>query len=160
MNRLLASTLFAVGLAAWLPALAADYKLGAIEIGQPWSRATPPTAPAGAGFLTVINKGEAPDRLIAVETPVAGKVEIHEMKMEDNIMRMREVEGGLVLPPGQTVELRPGGYHLMFMGLKEPFAKDQRVPATLVFEKAGRLQVEFKVEALGASGPAAGHHKH
>lgn len=161
MKRLLASTVFAVGLAAWLPAFAADYRLGAIEVGQPWSRATPPTAPAAGGFLTLINKGSAADRLLAVETPAAGKVEIHEMKMDGNVMRMRQVEGGLVLPSGQTVELRPGGYHLMFMGLKEPFTKDQRVPATLVFEKAGRLQVEFKVEALGASGPAAtDRHKH
>lgn len=160
MTRRLVMTILAVGLVAWQPASATDYKLGAIEVGQPWSRATPPTAPAAGGYLTLLNKGEAPDRLVAVQTPAAARVEIHEMKMDGNVMRMREVEGGLVLPPGQTVELRPGGYHVMFMGLKEPFTKDQRVPATLVFEKAGRLQVEFKVEALGAAGPAAGHHKH
>jgi periplasmic copper chaperone A len=153
----LLSLVLAGGLAASFASFAADYKLGAIEIGQPWSRATPPTAPAAGGFLTLGNKGDAPDRLIAVESSAAGKVEIHEMKMDGNIMRMREVEGGLVLPPGQTVELKPGGYHLMFMGLKEPFVKDRRVPATLVFEKAGRIDVEFEVAPLGAGGPAGGH---
>lgn len=140
-----------------IAAHAGDYKLGSIEIIQPWARATPPTAPSGGGFLTITNKGTTPDRLIAVRSPAAGKVEIHEMKMDGNVMRMREVEKGIEIPPGGTVELKPGGFHVMFMGLKAPFTKDDKVPATLVFEKAGSIDVELQVAALGASAPALKH---
>jgi periplasmic copper chaperone A len=129
-----------------LPAFALDYKLGAIEIGHPWSRATPPTAESGGGFLA-----------IAVKSPAAGKVEIHEMKMDGNIMRMREVEKGIEIPPGATVELKPGGFHVMFMGLRAPFAKDAKVPLTLVFEKAGSIDVELMVQAMGAQPPPSMH---
>jgi copper(I)-binding protein len=134
-------------------ALALDYKLGAIEIGQPWTRATPPTAESGGGFLAITNTGTTPDRLIAVKSPAADKVEIHEMKMDGNIMRMREVERGIEIPPGATVELKPGGFHVMFMGLKAPFAKEAKVPLTLVFEKAGSIDVDLMVQAMGAQAP-------
>jgi copper(I)-binding protein len=134
-------------------ALALDYKLGAIEIGHPWSRATPPTAESGGGFLAITNTGTTPDRLIAVKSPAADKVEIHEMKMDGNIMRMREVEKGIEIPPGATVELKPGGFHVMFMGLRAPFARDAKVPLTLVFEKAGSIDVELMVQAMGAQPP-------
>jgi copper(I)-binding protein len=153
-RRLALAALFAV---LALPALALDYKLGAIEIGQPWARATPSTAEAGGGFLAITNTGTTLDRLIAVKSPAADKVEIHEMKMDGNVMRMREVEKGIEIPPGATVELKPGGFHIMFMGLKAPFAKDAKVPATLVFEKAGSIDVELLVQAMGAQPPAAKH---
>ena len=153
MKSILATVLLAASLAA-TPSFAHDYKIGSIEIVQPWSRATPSTAPSAGGFLTLTNKGNAPDRLIAIETPAAKQAEIHEMKMDGAVMRMRELENGVVLPPGQTVELKPGGYHVMFMGLKAPFVKDQKVPATLVFEKAGRIDIEFQVDALGATQPS------
>ena len=143
-----------LGLAA-LPALAKDYKLGSIEIRQPWTRATPPTAQAGGGFLVVTNTGGTADRLVGAKSAAAGKVEVHEMKMDGNVMRMREVEKGIEIPPGGTVELKPGGFHLMFMQLKAPFAKDAKVPVTLVFEKAGSIDVELPVEAMGATGPQA-----
>ncbi len=136
-----------------VPAWAHDYKLGAIEIGQPWTRATPPTAEVGGGFLVITNTGTTPDRLIAARSLVAGKVEIHEMKMDGDIMRMREVEKGIEIPPGGKVELKPGGFHIMFMGLKAPFAKDTDVSVTLVFEKAGSIDVEFMVAPMGATGP-------
>ena len=138
-------------------ALALDYKQGAIEIRQPWTRATPPTAESGGGFLVLTNTGTTPDRLIAVKSQAADKAEIHEMKMDGNVMRMRELEKGIEIPPGATVELKPGGFHIMFMGLKAPFAKDGKVPATLVFEKAGNIDVELQVAALGAVAPAAKH---
>ncbi|HET6224409.1 MAG TPA: copper chaperone PCu(A)C, partial [Dongiaceae bacterium] len=99
------------------------------------------------------NTGTTPDRLVAVKSPAADKAEIHEMKMDGNVMRMRELDKGLEIPPGATVELKPGGLHIMFMGLKAPFAKDQRVPITLVFEKAGSIDVDLTVAALGAQGP-------
>lgn len=140
-----------------LPAFALDYKLGAIEIGHPWSRATPPTAESGGGFLAITNTGTTPDRLIAVKSPAADKVEIHEMKMDGNIMRMREVEKGIEIPPGATVELKPGGFHVMFMGLRAPFAKDAKVPLTLVFEKAGSIDVDLMVQAMGAQPPPSMH---
>jgi len=145
------AALFALGA---IPALAHDYKLGAIEINHPWTRATPPTAQAGGGFLVLTNTGTTPDRLVAVKSPAADKAEIHEMKMDGNVMRMRELDKGLEIPPGATVELKPGGFHIMFMGLKAPFAKDTKVPLTLVFEKAGSIVGELPVAAMGAAAPA------
>jgi len=135
------------------PLLAHDYKLGSLEIAHPWTRATAPTAKSGGGFLTITNKGTTPDRLIAARSPVSLKVEVHEMKMEGSVMRMREVEKGLEIPPGATVTLKPGGYHIMFMELKAPLAKDNKVPVTLVFEKAGSIDVELAVEAMGTTQP-------
>jgi periplasmic copper chaperone A len=132
------------------PASAQNYKLGALEIDQPWTRATPPTAKAGGGFVTITNKGTTPDRLIAARSAASDKVEIHEMKMDGNVMRMRELDRGLEIPAGATVTLKPGGYHIMFMELKAPFAKDAKVPVTLVFEKGGSIDVPFTVQAMGA----------
>lgn len=128
-----------------------DYKLGTLEIGHPWARATPPTAPAGGGYMTITNKGTDPDRLVSVKSPAAGMVQVHEMKMEGNVMRMRELEGGLAIPPGSTVALAPGGLHLMMMGLKVPLKQGERVLVTLVFEKAGTIDVELAVTAMGAT---------
>lgn len=136
-----------------VPAGAQDYKLGALDISRPWTRATPATAQAGGGFLTVTNKGTTPDRLIAARSTVSDRVEVHEMRMDGNVMKMRELEKGLEIPAGATVMLKPGGYHIMFMGLKAPFAKDTKVPVTLVFEKAGSLDIVLDVEALGAGAP-------
>ena len=150
--------LIAVVMVGGSSSLALDYKIGAVEIGQPWSRATAPTAPAAGGYMTLTNRGGTPDRLVGVESAAAGRVEIHEMAMEGSVMRMRALDNGVVLPPGQTVELKPGGYHVMFMELKQPFARDTKVPATLLFEKAGRIAVEFEVAAMGAGGPAGPRH--
>ncbi len=134
-----------------LPAGAHDYKIGALEIEHPWTRATAPTAKSGGGFLSITNKGTTPDRLIAARSPVSLKVEVHEMKMDGNVMRMREVDGGIEIPPGATVTLKPGGYHIMFMELKAPLAQGGKAPVTLVFEKAGSIDVELKIEAVGAA---------
>ena len=138
-------------------ALAHGYKLGQLEIGHPWTRATAPTAPTGGGFLTITNTGTTADRLIAVKSPAADRVEVHEMKMDGNVMRMRALDQGIEIPPGAAVELKPGGFHIMFMGLKAPFAKDTRVPVTLVLEKAGSIDVEFTVMAMGASPSGCDH---
>ena len=135
------------------PAFAHDYKVAALEIGHPWARATPPSAPAGGGFFTVTNTGSTPDRLISVRSPAADIVQIHEMKMDGSVMRMREVEKGLEIPAGKSVTLAPGGYHLMMMGLKGPLKQGTQVPVTLVFEKAGAVDVELNVEGLGATQP-------
>jgi copper(I)-binding protein len=145
-------------LVALLPAVAAarDYKLGTLEISQPWARATATTAPTGGGYLTITNKGTTPDRLVSASSPAADRVQIHEMKMDGNIMRMREVEHGLEIPPGATVRLAPGGLHLMMMGLKGPLKQGTHVPLTLTFEKAGRIEVELAVGGMGAAQPPHG----
>ena len=157
MKRTKLIVAFSVALVAMLavasPSMARDYTLGPIEIHSPWARATPHSAPTAGGYLTITNKGSTPDRLVAIESTVAAKAQVHEMKMDGSVMRMREIEGGLALPPGQTVELKPGAEHVMFLQLKAPFVKGTSVPATLVFEKAGRIDVEFAVGAIGATGP-------
>ena len=144
----LAFVLLLAGIGA---ASAHSYKLGTLEIGHPWARATPPTAPAGGGYLTIKNTGTTPDRLVEVRSPAAAAAQVHEMKMEGNVMRMRELDGPLEIKPGETVTLAPGGMHLMMMGLKEPLKQGEKVPLTLVFEKAGKIDVELVVVAMGAS---------
>lgn len=141
---------FALTLAAALPAPAHDYTLGDLKVGHPWSRATPPSAKVGAGYLSIANQGGVPDRLIAASSPAAGRVEIHEMSMESGVMRMRELAQGLAVPAGQRVELKPGGLHLMLMDLAAPLREGGMVPVTLTFERAGRLEVELKIEPATA----------
>lgn len=141
---LLASAVFAA------PGWAQSYKVGNLEIEQPWTRATAQTAPTAGGYLKIVNKGTTPDRLVSARSAAAAKVEVHEMKMDGNVMRMRELEKGLEIPAGGTVMLQPGGYHVMFMQLKEPFKEGTKIPVTLVFEKAGPLDVVFTVNAMGA----------
>ncbi len=131
-------------------ALATNYKLGTLEIDQPWARATPAAAKAGGGYLVIKNTGQTPDRLVAVRSPVADKAQVHEMKMDGSIMRMRELENGLDIPPGATVTLAPGGFHVMLTGLKAPLKQGSKVPLTLVFEKAGSIDIDLDVESMGA----------
>lgn len=141
-------------------AAAHSYKAGDIAIGHPWSRAAPPNV-TGAGFMTLRNTGNTPDRLVAARAAIARTVEIHTHIQEGGIMRMRPVEGGLVLPPGEEIALAPGGYHLMLIGLKEAMTAGQRVPVTLVFERAGEIAVELAVERAGAREPGQAHqHNH
>ena len=112
-----------------------------------------------AAIFTVDNRGEAADRLLRVESAAAQRVEIHEMSHADGVARMREVIGGLSLPAGQTTELKPGSYHLMFIQPTQPFVEGSPVPATLVFEKAGNLPVLFEVRSMTA-GPSQGTDRH
>lgn len=134
---------------------AAAIRAGDLIIEQPWSRATPAGAKVGGGYVRITNAGKEPDRLTGGSFPLAARVEVHEMSMVDNVMRMKPVEGGLEIKPGESVELKPGGYHLMFMDLKEPLKDSQAVKGTLVFERAGVVTVEFAVRGMGA--PAGGH---
>jgi copper(I)-binding protein len=137
---------------------AADFSIGSIQIGNPWTRATPKGAEVAGAYMTLSNKGTAPDRLIGGSSPVAGRFELHLMTVEDGVMKMRPVDGGLEVKPGETVELKPGSFHVMLMGLRQPLEKGQKVKGTLVFEKAGTVEIEYAVEALGASSPAPGGH--
>ena len=152
---LLGRSLFALALllAGSPAAFAADVKAGDLVITQPWSRATPGGAKTGAGYLTIENKGSAPDRLVAVSGDVAGRIEVHEMAVNNGVMTMRPLEKGLVIEPGKTVALAPGGYHLMLMELKSPLKQGDKLPVTLEFEKAGKVAVTFEVQAVGAKGP-------
>jgi copper(I)-binding protein len=130
---------------------------GDLQLEKPWARATPPGASVGGGYLVIRNKGAAGDRLVGASSPAAARMEIHEMAMEKDVMRMREVKG-LDVPAKGAVELKPGGFHLMFMELKAPLKAGDKVPVTLRFEKAGEVKSEFAVEAMGAgAGHAAKH---
>lgn len=150
MSRLfLASTLATVLFAA--PALALEYNIGPLHIGHAWARATPKGAQVGGGYLSVTNNGKEVDRLVGGSTPFADKFELHEMSMDQGVMKMRPVSGGIEIKPGDTVTLKPGGYHVMFVGLKQPLKQGERVPATLDFAKAGAVKVEFVVEGIGAT---------
>ena len=124
-----------------------------VSVVQPWSRATPPGAKIGVGFMRLKNAGAAAERVIAVSSPVAGRVEMHVTMREGDVMKMRQVES-FEVPPGATLELKPGGAHLMLVDLKRPLAKGERVPLTLRLAKGGEVTVELTVEALGARSPA------
>ena len=133
-----------------LSAQAADVMVGKLKISAPWARATPNGAPVGGGYLTITNIGSGPDRLIGGSTAVCKTVEVHEMKMDKGTMKMREMANGLEIKPGQSVTLNPEGYHLMFVGMKHPLKKGEHVKVTLQFAKAGKVDVEFAVEGIGA----------
>jgi copper(I)-binding protein len=121
-----------------------DYKLGTLEIDHPYTRATAAGAKVGGAFMTIKNKGNQPDKLISVSgATFAGKVEVHETKMINNVMEMRELKQGLIIPAKGKAELKPGSYHVMFMDLKEPLVKGKKYKAKLNFEKAGSIEVEF-----------------
>jgi hypothetical protein len=141
-------------------ALAHDAKAGAITVEHPWSRATPGGAKVAAGYLTLKNSGESPDRLVSVTTDIAGSTEMHEVSMTDGVMRMRPVPDGLTVPAGGEVALEPGSHHLMFMDLKRPLKEGESFAATLTFEKAGSVDVTFSVEKPGAAAPASEHEGH
>ncbi|MEO1197858.1 MAG: copper chaperone PCu(A)C [Pseudomonadota bacterium] len=134
-----------------------DYEIGSLEIDHPWSRATPAGAGVGAGYMVIRNTGSQADRLIAGDTTIAGRVEIHEMAVTDGVMTMRPIEGGLEIPAGGEVTLEPGGYHVMFMDLQEQIVEGEMFSAELVFETAGSIEVAFAVEGIGARAPADGH---
>ena len=140
------------------PAHAQEVKAGDLVITQPWSRATPGGAKIAGGFLTIENKGAVPDRLVSGAGDIAGKVEIHEMAMNNGVMTMRPLDNGLVIEPGKTVKLAPGGYHLMLMDLKQPFKQGDKVPVTLEFEKAGKVALSLDVQGVGAQAPAGHDH--
>ena len=156
MTKALLVAMAALSLCLGGTALAHDYKVGALVIDHPWSRATPGGAKVGGGYLTVENKGAASDRLVAATAPaIAGRTEIHEMAVTNGVMTMRPLADGIAIPAGGKVEFKPGGYHVMFMELKQPLRQGERFKGTLTFEKAGSVEVEFAVEAVG---PRRGRH--
>ena len=164
MNPLSRSFAFAMVLAALFaaPACAGEAKVGDLVITQAWSRATPSGAKVAGGYLVIENKGKTADRLVGGAGEIAGKVEVHEMAMNNGVMTMRPLDKGLTIEPGKTVELAPGSYHLMLMDLKNPLKQGEKVPLTLEFEKAGKVTLSLDVEGVGAQAPAdhsGGHMK-
>jgi len=158
MQEKIMARLASLGLAALLSlaafsALAQEFKAGDIVIDTPWSRATPKGASVGVGYLVIHNHGAAPDRLTGGAADFAADVSIHEMSMDNGVMHMRELKSGLEIPANGEVQLSPKGYHVMFTGLKQPLKKGDSVKATLTFEHAGTIAVEFAVGGFGDAAP-------
>jgi copper(I)-binding protein len=124
-----------------------EFRIGDLEIEHPWSRATPTGAKVAAGYLVIRNNGSTPDKLVSVTGEIAGMAEVHQMGVDDNgVMTMRPVEGGIEVPAGGEVALKPGAFHIMFMNLKHGVKKGDMFAGTLTFEKAGTVDVQFEVE--------------
>lgn len=163
MNRIIRGALGAtafIGLsttAVLAHATEKSYKIADLTITAPWARATPAGAKVAGGYVRITNAGKEPDRLVGASIAVAGRAEIHEMTVKDGVMRMQGLEKGLEIKPGESVELKPGGFHLMFMDLSGGLKEGETVKGTLIFEKAGTLPVEFKVAPIGAQGGGDGH---
>jgi copper(I)-binding protein len=134
-------------------AQAGDYDVGSIHIAQPWARATPKGATSGAAYMTITNKGPASDRVNCVSSDASGQCQIHSMTTEGGVMKMRAAEGGLEIKPGETVTLQPSGFHVMLVALKHPLEQGQTVKATLKFDHAGTVDVEYPIAAIGAPAP-------
>ncbi len=140
------------------PLLAHEFKAGEIMIDHPWARATPAGAKVAGGFMVLKNMGPEPDRLVSVSSDFAGKAEIHEMAVDDKgVMTMRPLADGVDIPAGGEVELKPGSFHVMFMQITRPAVEGEKLKATLTFEKAGTVDVEFDVQAMGSG---MGGHDH
>jgi copper(I)-binding protein len=139
-------------------AVAQQFKANSIVIEQPWIRATPGGAKVAGAYMTITNTGSEPDRLIGGVLPQAGRFEIHQMKMDGNVMQMGEVQGGLEIKPGQKIEFNPNGYHVMLVDLREPFKQGDILKGQLRFEKAGAVDIEYRVEGVGAQGPQQHSH--
>ena len=127
-----------------------DVMIGTLKLTAPWARATPKGATVGGGYLTITNTGNAADRLVGGASDVSSRFEIHEMSMDKGVMKMREITSGVEIKPGQTFRLEPSGYHIMFVGLKQPLKEGDHIKATLQFEKAGNASVDFVVQGIGA----------
>ncbi len=126
-----------------------------IRAEQPWARATAPRQTVGGVYVTLTSPVD--DRLLSVSSPVAGHAEVHEMTMEGNVMRMRELTGGLKLPAGKAVALAPGGLHVMLVDLKQPLAAGQVIPVQFRFEHAPPVDLQVRVAPVGAQGPGMEH---
>jgi copper(I)-binding protein len=151
MVRRLFSLLAAGSLAA--AAVAHQYQLGTLTIGHPWSRPTAPGMPMGVAYFSITNHGSAPDVLLGASTPIAASVQMHQTTITEGMARMRPLTE-IVIAPGATVRIEPGGIHLMLVDLKAPLELGKSVPLELKFRTAGRITVQLSVEA-GDTPPAA-----
>ncbi len=131
---------------------AENFKADDIIISHPWSRATPAGAQVGAGYLVIENRGTLPDRFLGGSVEAAAGFELHDIVREGGVMKMRRLTG-IELPPGRSIEVKPGGRHIMFVGLSHPLTAGETIRGALQFELAGRIEVEFKVIGMGAPPP-------
>ncbi|HHG89320.1 MAG TPA: copper chaperone PCu(A)C [Devosia sp.] len=153
MNKRILAIIITLGGLIWggIPALAQQsVVVGELELSGAFTRATPPNAKTGGGFVTITNNGEMDDQLVSVSSPAAAVVELHTMKMENEVMVMRSSPDGFAVPAGEVTELSPGGKHIMFMQITEPFRMGNLVPVTLVFERAGSVDLMLPVAPIGA----------
>ena len=141
-------------------AASTSFTAGPLVVEAPWSRATPDGAKIGVGYMRIVNRGSEPDRLIGGTIEAAEKFEVHETSMVGGVARMRPIEGGLVVRPGETIELKPGGLHVMLVDLARPLKEGDTIKGTLVFEKAGNVAIEYRVTGVGAQSAGAPHHHH
>ena len=155
-----------LGLTLLLPTLFVhghEYDVGQLHIDHPWSREMPPVAPTAAAYFVVHNNGSEDDHLVAVSTPVAGKAELHEHVLVDGVMKMQQVQN-VAVPAGGEVAFEPMGYHVMLFDLMQQARDGERFPLTLIFEKAGQVEVEVAVHKEASAGhdhgAGAGEHKH
>ena len=155
MSRTIVATCIAAGLLASAPVSGHGYEKGDLRVGHPWTRATPPGAKVAAGYLSIRNSGQQPDRILGASSPAAERVELHIQVRNGSVVKMREVQS-VEVPPGRSRMLRPGSVHLMLVNLRKPLVRGQRVPLTLRFERAGEVQVELEVQAADTAGQA--HH--
>jgi periplasmic copper chaperone A len=139
----------AASAAAPMTAFADEYQLDSLRIDHALARATPPGAKTGIVFLTVDNAGNTTDRLLHASTPIAGGVALHQMAVDEGMMKMRAVPS-IEIRPGARVELQPGGYHLMLLDLKQPLKVGEKFPLTLTFAQGGAVTVSVQVEGMGA----------
>lgn len=130
-----------------------EVKVGDLVIGHSWARQSPMGADVAAGYMTITNTGKVDDRLVKATAAITATVQLHEMKMEGDVMKMAEIPGGIVIPAGATIELKPKSLHIMFMDLKAPVMEGEEMAGTLTFEKAGTVDIEYEVRA-----PDAGMH--
>jgi copper(I)-binding protein len=144
----------ALGVVSASVAAAHGYGAGDLQVRHPWTRATPPGATVAAGYLEIRNSGRQPDRVVAASTPAAERVEFHVQIRDGDVLKMREVKD-FPVPSRQRLTLRPGGSHLMLIGLKQPLVKGGRVPLTLRFEQAGEVRIELEVQSFDSRKP---HH--
>jgi copper(I)-binding protein len=151
--RLAARCALALAQFAASAAQATDYIVGSIQITAPWARATPKGATSGAAYMTITNTGKTPDKVTCVSSDASAECQIHTMTMDNGVMQMRPVEGGLEIKPGETVTLKPGGLHMMLVNLKHPLEQGSTVKAALKFDSAGSVDVDYPIAAIGAAAP-------
>ena len=127
-----------------------DTRIGNLVIDHAWSRQSPMAADVAAGFMTITNTGREDDKLVKATSEITGTVQLQDMQMDGDVMKMVELTEGIVIPAGQTVELKPRALHVMFMEVKSPPREGDVFKGTLTFEKAGTAEIEYEVEAPGA----------
>lgn len=152
----------ALGFATFVsPAQAESFTIGDLTIDNPWTRVTPGGARVAGGYMVITNNGTESDRLIGGSSEIAPRFAVHSMEMVDGVARMGEVEGGLEIPPGESVALEPGSYHAMLMNLETPVVAGKPVSGTLVFERAGEIAITYAVAPMGSPrAPEGNEHGH